>query len=83
MISSKGKGFGRESLKLIKMIAFEELKAHRLWLDVREKNERAQNLYKSEGFIEEGILRECILHEGVYESLIMMSILESEYIKGR
>lgn len=83
VISSKGKGFGRKSLKLIKKIAFEELKAHRLWLDVREKNERAQNLYKSEGFIEEGILRECILHEGAYESLIVMSILESEYNKGR
>lgn len=82
VISSKGRGLGRESLKLIKKIAFEELKAHRLWLDVREKNERAQNLYKSEGFIEEGILRECILREGVYESLILMSILESEYNKG-
>jgi RimJ/RimL family protein N-acetyltransferase len=83
VISSKGKGFGRESLKLIKKIAFEELKAHRLWLDVREKNERAQNLYKSEGFIQEGMLRECILHEGAYESLIVMSVLESEYIKVR
>lgn len=80
VISSKGKGFGRETLKLIKKIAFEQLNAHRLWLDVRHKNQRAQNLYKSEGFIEEGILRECILYNGSYESLIVMSILKNEYI---
>jgi len=79
VISDKGKGFGRETLKLVKKIAFEKLNAHRLWLDVRYRNHRAQNLYKSQGFIEEGILRECILYNGNYESLIVMSILKSEY----
>ncbi len=80
VISEKGKGYGRETLKLIKKITFEQLQAHRLWLDVRLKNYIAQNLYKSEGFIEEGTLRECIFYNGEYESLIVMSILESEYI---
>jgi len=79
VISSKGKGFGRETLKLVKKITFENLNAHRLWLDVRYKNQIAQNLYKSEGFIEEGILREYILYDGNYESLIVMSILKNEY----
>lgn len=74
VISNKGKGLGRETLKLVKKITFEQLNSHRLWLDDRHKNQRAQNLYKSEGFIEEGILRECILHNGNYESLIVMSI---------
>lgn len=79
VISSKGRGFGRETLKLVKKLAFKKLKAHRLWLDLRYKNQRAQRLYKSEGFIEEGTLRECVLYNGNYESLIIMSILESEY----
>lgn len=79
VISEKGKGLGRETLKIVKKVAFEQLNAHRLWLDVRFKNQRAQNLYKSEGFIEEGILRECVIYNGNYESLIVMSILESEY----
>jgi diamine N-acetyltransferase len=78
-ITSKGRGFGRETLKLVKKITFEQLNAHRLWLDVRYKNHRAQNLYKSEGFIKEGILRECILYDESYESLIVMSVLKSEY----
>jgi RimJ/RimL family protein N-acetyltransferase len=63
----------------VKKIAFEKLAAHRLWLDVRQKNERAYNLYRSEGFVEEGILRECILYNGNYESLIIMSILKDEF----
>ena len=79
VISEKGKGFGRETLKLVTKISFEQLHTHRLWLDVRLKNHIAQNLYISEGFIEEGILRDCIFYNGNYESLIVMSILESEY----
>lgn len=79
VISKKGEGIGRETLQLVKKIAFEQLHAHRLWLDVRDKNQRAQRLYKSEGFTKEGLLRECILYNGNYESLIVMSILEDEY----
>lgn len=80
VISNKGKGLGRETLKLVKKVAFEQLNAHRLWLDVRYKNQRAQNLYTSEGFVEEGKLRDCILYNENYESLIVMSILKNEYI---
>ena len=79
VISNKGKDFGRETLRLVKKVVFGQLNAHRLWLDVRYKNQRAQNLYKSEGFVEEGILRECILYNENYESLIVMSILKNEY----
>ncbi|MBO3445623.1 GNAT family protein [Clostridium sp. CCUG 7971] len=79
VISDKGKGFGRETLKLIKEFSFNQLGAHRLWLDVRCKNTKAQNLYKSEGFKEEGTLRECVIYNGSYESIIIMSILEHEY----
>lgn len=32
------------------------------------------------GFIREGVLRECILYNGSYESLMIMSMLENEYI---
>lgn len=79
VITKKGQGFGRATLRLAKKIAFEQLDAHRLWLDVRERNLLAQGLYKSEGFQEEGVLRECILLEGEYQSLIVMSLLAEEY----
>lgn len=79
VICEKSKGYGKETLKLIKELSFEKLKAHRLWLDVRLKNKKAQRLYKSQGFKEEGILRECVLYKNEYESVIIMSILEQEY----
>ena len=59
VINEKGKGYGRQSIKLIKRLCFENLGCHRLWLDVFDYNLRAIELYKSEGFIQEGILREC------------------------
>lgn len=79
VICEKNKGYGKEVLRLIKELSFEKLNAHRLWLDVRLKNKKAQSVYKSEGFKEEGTLRECILYKNEYESLIVMSILEEEY----
>lgn len=79
VICDKGKGLGRETLRLIKNFVFNQLKAHRLWLDVFYKNYRAKKLYSSEGFTEEGMLRECLLCNDQYESLVIMSILEREY----
>lgn len=79
VITEKGRGYGREALRQIKRLAFEQLNAHRLWLDVRSNNLRAQKLYKSEGFKEDGLLRECILYNGQFESLYVMSILDKEY----
>lgn len=60
VITDKRKGFGREVLNLLKFYVFKIEKAHRLWLDVRENNGIAYNLYKTVGFQQEGILRECI-----------------------
>jgi len=79
VVTEKGKGYGKEALRLVKKLAFEELKAHRLWLDVREHNVRARNLYESEGFVAEGVLRECIKGEVGFESLVLMSMLYGEY----
>lgn len=79
VITEKGKGHGRQTLKLVKNLAFEECKGHRLWLDVRDHNTRAFQLYQSEGFVNEGKLRECVLKNNRFESIYIMSILEGEY----
>ena len=36
VVSKKGKGFGKDSLNLIKKYCFDELNTHRIWLDVLE-----------------------------------------------
>jgi diamine N-acetyltransferase len=79
VIQPKGRGLGRACLKLLKKVAFEDLHAHRFWLDVKTRNTRAKSLYDSEGFVEEGRLRECVLGPEGYESLVVMSMLQSEY----
>jgi diamine N-acetyltransferase len=79
VVTVKGKGYGRQVMQHIKRLAFEQLKAHRLWLDVRADNLLAKELYISEGFIEEGTLRECDKMDGEWVSLTILSILEEEY----
>jgi hypothetical protein len=36
-------------------------------------------VYQSEGFVTEGVLRECIKAEAGFESLVVMSMLRAEY----
>ena len=79
VVSETGQGYGRRALRLVKRLAFAELGAHRLWLDVFTHNARARRLHESEGFVPEGILRECVRRSGGYASLVVMSLLESEY----
>jgi diamine N-acetyltransferase len=73
--SRKGIGIGRATVRSVIHLAFGSLKAHRLWLDVKSTNSRARSLYLSEGFIEEGTMRECLLGNNGFESLVLMSIL--------
>jgi diamine N-acetyltransferase len=79
VIADKGHGYGRAAVRLVKQLAFEQYRVHRLWLDVRAHNRRAQQLYQSEGFVIEGTLRECTKVADHFESLVIMSLLYSEY----
>jgi len=76
-----GKGHGKFMYELIFKLGFEIWGMHRLWLFVLENNQRAKNLYKKVGFIEEGRQRQGRFKNGQYVDYIMMSILEDEYKK--
>jgi RimJ/RimL family protein N-acetyltransferase len=83
VLQTKGQGLGRACVRLLKAMAFRDLKAHRFWLDVKGLNTLAHALYMSEGFTEEGRLRESVrvTIDGAdgYDCLIVMSILDREY----
>ncbi len=84
VVTGKGRGIGRAAIRAVQSLAFDDISAHRLWLDVKEHNARARRLYVEEGFVEEGCLRECLVAEGGgYESLVLMSMLEREYAERR
>ena len=79
VIADKGKGLGRQAVQLIKRLAFEKFGAHRLWLEVVLHNDRAYKLYKSEGFIDEGVHRESLRQDDRFVSMKVMSVLSHEY----
>ena len=84
VLQSKGHGLGRRCVRLLKRMAFRDLKAHRFWLDVKSLNARALALYASEGFVEEGRLRESVrasLDESAdgWDTLVVMGLLDREY----
>ena len=79
VVATPGRGLGRTILEELIRIAFEELMAHRLFLDVYEDNHRARHLYESLGFKYEGVMRDAALREGEYFSLHLMSMLDREY----
>lgn len=83
VLQPKGQGLGRACVRRLKSMAFSDLGAHRFWLDVKLLNTRALALYESEGFVEEGRLRESVrvMIDGAdgYDSLVVMSLLDREY----
>ena len=79
MPGEQGHGVGRACLNLLATMVFRDLHAHRFWLDVKARNVRAQALYRGEGFVEEGRLRESVLTSSGYDSLIVMAMLEAEH----
>jgi RimJ/RimL family protein N-acetyltransferase len=83
VLQAHGRGLGRACVRMLKQLAFRDLHAHRFWLDVKSLNARALRLYASEGFVEEGRLRECLRLEGGgaagWESLVVMAMLDREY----
>jgi diamine N-acetyltransferase len=89
VLQPKGLGHGRAAVRLLKRMAFNDLHAHRFWLDVKALNARAQGLYQSEGFVEEGRLREAVRvtvesatdgrRSAGFDTLIVMSLLDREY----
>ncbi len=79
VVNNTSQGFGKKAVQLIKELVFHKLHAHRLWLEVMTTNKRARTVYQSQGFVKEGIHRESLKMGDKFLSLIVMSILKSEY----
>lgn len=75
-------GIGKQLLTEVADRAFGEHSAHRLFLDVFVTNDRARHVYENFGFRKEGIMRDVIYRDGAYHSLVLMSLLETEYRCG-
>lgn len=80
IIGRKGIGYGREALQLLMKWTFEVKNFHRIWIDCKDYNKVALHLYESLGFVREGFLREYLLTNGVYENLIVLGMIDREYL---
>lgn len=80
----RGKGIGTWAVEVTRDFAFEELRLHRLELDVYSFNPRAEKSYLKAGFKREGVLRDAVRDGEQYADDILMSILEDEWraLKG-
>lgn len=74
-----GKGVGSWAVEATRDFAFEELKLHRLELDVFSFNHRAERAYEKAGFRREGVLRDAVRDGEGYGDDILMAILEDEW----
>jgi diamine N-acetyltransferase len=79
VVAAPGLGLGRRLLREVVHMAFEDLRAHRLFLDVYEDNAHARHLYTSLGFVEEGTMRDAARRAGSWCNLLLMSMLEKEF----
>lgn len=79
VIARRGRGLGQAALRGVVAFVFEDVGAHRLWLDVDSRNDRARHVYARVGFVDEGVLRESIYRDGDWRSMVVMSMLETEY----
>ncbi len=76
---ARGKGIGSWAVRVTRDFAFQELKLHRLSLDVYSFNKRAERVYRKAGFQKEGILRDAIKNERQYRDVILMAMLEDDW----
>lgn len=80
-LSERNKGYGTDAIHLLLNFAFKDLNLNRVYLHVFETNERALRFYEKCGFIKEGVLRQAAYIDGHYLNVLVMAILETDWLQ--
>ncbi|WP_138420375.1 GNAT family N-acetyltransferase [Aquibacillus sediminis] len=75
----RGKGIGKQMIKSILEIAFNDMRLHRVSLGVFDFNTPAIRCYEKVGFVKEGVKRDAQIFGNTYWNLWEMSMLEDEW----
>jgi len=75
----RGRGYGRETLKMILRYAFDELNLHRVGAMVFEYNPRAVKFLEQTGFVIEVRRRQAIQRDGRRWDILMLGLLRDEW----
>lgn len=74
-----GRGIGTEAVELLSQFAFEKVSLHRVEAYVSPRNTGSVRVLEKAGFEREGLLRQLLYINGVWEDHYMYACLESEY----
>ena len=77
----RGRGYGREALRLLLRFAFRELNLHRLHVVVAEYNPVALHLFQRAGFQPEVRRRQALRWDGCRWDLIHLGLLRDEWLE--
>lgn len=77
------RGYGSEAISVLLDYLFNEMDAHRVWLEVFAANVRAQRAYEKVGFVREGTWRESWFTEGQWHDAYLYGILRHEFVARR
>jgi RimJ/RimL family protein N-acetyltransferase len=75
----RNRGLGTESVRMIVGYGFEQLRLHRISLEVYSHNPRARRVYEKVGFVAAGVLRDALRWGSEWIDATVMSILASEW----
>jgi RimJ/RimL family protein N-acetyltransferase len=74
-------GYGTDAMRLMLEHAFRTLNLHRVFLRVMEPNRRAVRCYEKVGFVHEGRMRQAEYKHGEYLDVLLMSVLQQEWLE--
>jgi len=75
----RGQGLGTDTVHAILDFCFGQLRLERVWLVTDSVNERAQNMYRKAGMVEEGRLRRAFYQDGIFQDDVRMAILRADW----
>ncbi|MBV8460222.1 MAG: GNAT family N-acetyltransferase [Candidatus Eremiobacteraeota bacterium] len=75
----EGQGLMHEALRLLIDFAFGELRLHRIMANHMPRNERSAALLRRLGFVREGLAREYLRINGVWEDHVLTSLTNSAW----
>lgn len=79
-VREPGDGRGSDLLRGVLAATFDTEGAHRIQLDCYEDNVRARRAYARAGFREEGLMRDAVLRDGAWTSLVLLALLANERV---
>lgn len=71
----RGRGYGREAMRLLCDFCFREMNLHKLKVSVFAFNEAAVRCYERNGFVREGVLKNEIFRDGEYRDVVLLARL--------